>query len=206
LAGKGSQRLLQLSLLREAFMTTRFNASVLGAALLISVMQITLAAAGETKPVASAPIPTQISSAKKVFIANAGENQPFYNDSIFNGGSERAYDEFYSSMKAWGRYELVGAPADADLVFEIEFTIPRAGPRASSEPNLFGDAPYDPQFRLVIRDPKTNALLWVVTQHVQWAILQGNRDKNFDLAAAMLASKVQGLWTRSGAVASNGRP
>jgi hypothetical protein len=89
-------------------MTTRFNARVLGAALLISAMRITFAAAGGTKPVESTPIPTQISSAKKVFIANARGNQPFHNESMFNGGPERAYDEFYASMKAWGRYELVG--------------------------------------------------------------------------------------------------
>jgi DNA helicase HerA-like ATPase len=31
--------------------------------------------------------------------------------------------------------------------------------------------PYDPQFRLAIRDPKTNALLWAFTERVQWAIL-----------------------------------
>jgi hypothetical protein len=84
--------------------------------------------------------------------------------------------------------------------------IPRAGPVVSSEPNLLGDAPYDPQFRLVIRDPKTNALLWVVTQHVQWAFLQGNRDKNFELAAAMLASNLQGWLTRSAPVSSKGKP
>jgi hypothetical protein len=45
---------------------------------------------------------------------------------------------------------------------------------------------------LEIRDPKTNALLWAFTEHVHWAILQGNRDKNFDQALTRIVSDVQG--------------
>jgi hypothetical protein len=37
---------------------------------------------------------------------------------------------------------------------------------------------HDPQSRLEIRDPKTNALLWGFTEHMEWAILQGNRNRN----------------------------
>jgi hypothetical protein len=113
-----------------------------------------------------------------------------------------AYDEFYAGMKSSGRYELAGAPADADLSFEIEMAVNRAGARISQEPNLLGDVPYDPYFRLVIRDPKSNAILWVTIEHVQWAILQGNRDKNFDQALARLVSDVESLAVRSAAAAS----
>jgi hypothetical protein len=187
-------------------MTMHFKTVVLGAGLMMSVFQVTLLAAGEPKQTAAGPIPTQISSAKKVFIANGGENQPFYNETLFNGGSERAYDQFYAGMKAAGRYELVSTPADADLLFEIELTVLRAGPRVSQEPSVFGDVPYDPQFRLVIRDPKTNAMLWTLIEHVQWAILQGNRDKNFDQAAARIVNDVQGLAARSAPVASAAKP
>ncbi len=75
--------------------------------------------AGQSKEVPPGPVPTQISAAKKVFIGYAGENQPIEADSIFTGGSQRAYDEFYAGMKSCGKYELVGAPADADLLFEV---------------------------------------------------------------------------------------
>ena len=54
-------------------MATRLKTSLLCAGLLISVLQVTYLAAGETKPVSPAPTPAQISSAKKVFIANAGD-------------------------------------------------------------------------------------------------------------------------------------
>jgi hypothetical protein len=184
-------------------MDMRSKAVVLCSALMICLWQLPVAEAGEPKPVAAGPIPTQIASAKKVFIANAGENQPvpFDDAALFSGGSERAYNEFYAGVRALGRYDLVGAPADADLLFEIELT----SPRNPNEPELFGNVPYDAQFRLVIRDPKTNALLWAVNEHVQWAILQGNRDKNFEQAMDRVVNDVQGLAARA-AVVSNNKP
>lgn len=170
--------------------------AVLFVVFLMSIPLVTIAGAGQSKEVQPGPIPAQISSAKKVFIGYAGENQPVEPDSIFTGGSQRAYDEFYAGMKSAGKYELVGAPADADLLFEVGLTAPKSGAGAT-DPSVFGKIPYDPQFQLVIRDPKTNALLWAFIEHVQWAILQGNRDKNFELALTRLENGVQGLVARS---------
>jgi hypothetical protein len=136
-------------------------------------------AAQPSRPVPAGPVPVQIPSAKKVFVANAGGEQPASDDAQFSGDSDRTYNQFYAAMKTWGRYELVGAPADADLWLEIRFTVPPAS-RAVSQGNTLGTAEFDPQFRLVIRDPKTNAILWGITEHAAWAVLKGNRDKNFD--------------------------
>jgi hypothetical protein len=61
---------------------------------------------------------------------------------------------------------------------------------------------YDPQFRLEIRDPKTNALLWGFTEHMQWAILQGNLNRNFDQASARIVTDVLALGTRALAAAT----
>ena len=85
-------------------------------------------------------------------------------------------------MKSWGRYELVGSPEDADLVFEIRLTVMQP---QRSEP-LGGDynQAYDSQFQLAIRDVKTHVILWGLTEHAQTAVLQGNRDKNFEQALA----------------------
>jgi hypothetical protein len=185
-------------------MKLRLKSGVLCASVMLSCFQLSSLAVAGTRQVAPGPVPAQISMAKKIFIANAGENQPFLNDPIFTGGPQRAYDEFYAAMKASGRYELAGAPADADLSFEIELAVNRAGPRISQEPNLFGDIPYDPYFRLVIRDSKTNGILWVVIEHVQWAILQGNRDKNFDQAIDRIVSDAQ--WTTRSAAESAAKP
>ena len=47
-----------------------------------------------------APIPTQILTAKKVFIANGGGDKSGYDAAMYSGGPDRAYNEFYAAMKA----------------------------------------------------------------------------------------------------------
>jgi len=173
-------------------MTRQFTETVLSVSLAILMLPVSVWGAGQPKPAPAAPIPAQILAAKKVFLANAGGDQPLLDDGEFSGGVERAYNQFYAAMKTWGRYEMVGAPGDADLLLEIRFTVPPIAGRVARGDTI-GGRPYDPQFRLVIRDPKTNALLWAFTEHAQWAILQGNRDRNFDQALARIVSDVQGL-------------
>ena len=151
--------------------------------------------ASQSKQLTAAPIPTQIQLAKKIFIANGGGDDPGIDEPIFSGGVDRSYNQFYAAMKSAGRYELVGSPAEADLLFEIRFLV------QPSETKVFkGDTlgpTYDPQFRLEIRDPKTNALLWAFTEHMEWAILQGNRNRNFDQASARIVTDLLALGTRA---------
>jgi len=158
----------------------------------------------DTKPVPQAPIPLQIQTAKRVFIANAGgDDRSGDVGPLFNGGVDRAYNQFYAAMKEGGRYELVGSPAEADLVFEIQFVLPTASP-ASNRGQTLATVWLDPQFRLIIRDPKIGTILWGFTEHVPWALLQGNRDKNFDQAEARIVTDVQGLALRAAADANIG--
>jgi hypothetical protein len=159
--------------------------------LAVLLLRVSFLAAEQSKPVPPASVPPQILAAKKVFVANAGGEQPS-EDSSFSGGSDRAYNQFYAAMKTWGRYELVSAPADADLWFEIRFSAPPAS-RPVSQGNTLGTAEFDPRFRVVIRDPKTNAILWAFTEHADWAVLKGNRDRNFDLGMARIVTDVQRL-------------
>lgn len=170
------------------------------AAVLISLLPIPIMDAADGKQVEPAPIPTQISTAKKVFIGNGGGDEPGISEHFFSGDVDRAYNQFYAAMKSAGRYELVVSPAEADLLFEIRFLV------QPSETKVFkGDAlgpTYDPQFRLEIRDPKTNALLWAFTEHMEWAILQGNRNRNFDQASARIVTDVLALGTRALAAAA----
>jgi hypothetical protein len=161
-----------------------------------------VAAQGKRAAAPAAPIPTQIVTAKKVFIANGGGEYPFsIQDPYYSGSVERAYDEFYAGIKGLGRYELVGSPADADLLFEIRFTSPVVDGSGQGT-KVLSSIPYDPRFRLEIRDPRTNALLWAMTEHAEWAILQGHRDKNFDQAVDRIVADVQSLATRAAGVAS----
>jgi hypothetical protein len=142
---------------------------------------------------APAPLPSQIMTAKKVFISNAGGE---FDPAMWSGESTRTYDQFYAAIKSWGRYEIVGAPADADLVLEIGFANPIVGIMVSS--TLGGRSSNDPQFRLVMLDPQTHILLWTLTAHVPQKIgLQKSRDRNFDESLARLVDRLKKITTQS---------
>lgn len=172
-------------------MTSRSKIVFAWAVLLL--IQCSYLSAADTKPTAPAPIPTQILSAKKIFIANAGGEEPWYDDAQFSGGAERAYNQFYAAMKSWGRFEITATPGDADLLFEIQFLCPPAVGAANQGGDSLAGRPFDPQFRLVIREAKTNSLLWAFSERAQWAVLRGNRDKNFDQALNRIVSDVESL-------------
>jgi hypothetical protein len=77
----------------------------LGVALFL-FMSVYAVAGRSRKDIPPAPLPLVVVNAKKVFLTNGG-------------GSDLAYDTFYSEMKNWGKYEIVGSPDNADLIIEI---------------------------------------------------------------------------------------
>src|ERR1700677_510109 len=161
------------------FDTTKFPAFCLAVAVLAFT---SLMAAQHSKGPVLAPTPPQIAAAQKVFISNAGGSSldALLDETIFNGGPDRPYNEFYAAMKSGGRYEFVSAPADADLVLEISWALTDTGLRL----------PILGQLRLVIIDPKTHITLWNITEYVQGAMLLGNRDKNFDQAMTTVVNRL----------------
>jgi hypothetical protein len=173
-------------------MTKHLKAAVLCFGLAMPLLSGPISAAQQKKPMhpapTPAPIPVEILAAKKVFIANGGGDESRYEEASYSGGPERAYNEFYATMKTWGRYELVAVPGDADLVFEIRLTIFQL----QRVRVLSNDSPaFDSQFRVVIRDAKTHQTLWGLTEHAQGAVPQDNRDKNFEQALAAVVAEVQ---------------
>ncbi len=152
------------------------------------------------KEVLRAPLPAQIFTARKVFVSNAGGDTLGY----YGGGSDRAYHQFYAALKDWRRYELVAAPGDTELAFEISFAMPTVGENVSGGNGItsVSSSPLKgPQFRLAIVDLKTHVLLWTFTEHVQPATLQMNRDKNFDQAIAALVNDVRNVAGQPGPAA-----
>jgi hypothetical protein len=170
----------------------------------VLILLAVLAAHARQAP--AAPVPRQILAAKKVFIANAGGEQPWYEDAQFSGGADRAYNQFYVAVKTWGRYELTAIPADADLIFEIQFMCPPALGAANQGGDSLAGRPFDPHFRLAIREAKTNSLLWAFSERAQWAVTRGNRDKNFDQALNRVVSDVEALVGSSATAAGSGNP
>jgi hypothetical protein len=133
-----------------------------------------------------APVPSQIISAKKVFISNAGgeevDPRVFFLPTIT---INEAYDKFYAAVKSGGRFEPVFAPAGADLILEIRFRY-QLVPNAD---NVGGDSA-GPHLRVAILDPRTNVLLWALSRQVVASSGPHNKEKrvaNFDQAIAALA-------------------
>ena len=125
-----------------------------------------------------APVPPALLNAKTAFLSNAGADSGLF-PHPFSGDPDRPYNEFYAALKTWNRYDLVGDPADADLVFELQLTAPY-GPSNPSKP--YGGADPLPMFRLVILDRKTHYVLWTLTESVDVAYFQKAHDHNFDQA------------------------
>jgi hypothetical protein len=150
----------------------------------IGLLAAPLLPAGEQKdpaPVPAAPVPAQILTAKRVFISNLGAEFDFKNE--FTGGPNRYYNQFYTAMKDWGRYELVATPAEGDLIFEIHLTHLDAETAAA----------YWPVFKLVIVDPKSHVVLWAFTEYLPLALRKGHRDENFDKAMNKVVEDIKQL-------------
>jgi hypothetical protein len=132
----------------------RLAIASLGFALTLTAANVLLA----QKEVAAAPLPSQITGARKVFISNASGGTVFW-----SGELARPYNEFYAAIKSWGRYEIVLAPADADMVLQISSSDPITG-IIDHTLCVNNCASYSPQFGLALLDSKTQTVLWTITE------------------------------------------
>jgi hypothetical protein len=136
-----------------------------------------------------APIPLQIARARRVFVSNVGgevhRNRPPVRFG-YSGGPDRAYNQFYAALQRNGTLDLVPEPAAADLILEVRFTEPYVW---LNRDEFFSD----PSLRAVIRDPKTQTVLWGITVHIEYAVLQSNRDRDFDHALDEIVRRVLAL-------------
>jgi len=138
----------------------------------------------------TAPVPSQITAAKKAFISNGGQSTGPTDD--YTGNQDRCYNQFYAAVKNWGRFELLDAPGDADLVIEVRFANPPASTFVVRGDTVF---PYsDPRFTLTIFDSRTHFVLWSLTEHAESARLKGNRDRNYDKAMNALVEDLKALF------------
>jgi hypothetical protein len=153
---------------------------ICGAALSIALAALPLLAADKVTPAPPAPVPAQILTARKVFISNAGATVAAL-DILFkcSWDANEPYNQFYAAMKSWGRFEIVSAPADADLVLEIRF-----------DTYLFG---------LTILDSKTHFILWTIAQPVEVAAREKTYERNFGQAVANLVGDLKALAAQPGA-------
>jgi len=140
--------------------------------LLVSTM---LMAAREQRVVEPAPLPAQVVSAKKVFIAKGVGG-----DRAIRSGDDLAFDTFYAEMKRWGRFELADTPEKADVLMELSYASPAARGRAR-----------DPRLTLKFTDPRTGVLLWSDSEARAKAFCRSNREKNLVRAVDKLVANLK---------------
>jgi len=135
------------------------------------------------------PVPPAIRAARKIFVSNAGADSGLF-PSPFSGDLNRGYDQFYAGLKAAGQYELVGDPAEADLVLELQLIAPNGPSNADKQK---GASDPLPMFRLVVYDRKTHYVLWAFTESIGFAFLQKTHDRNFDDALTAILVNFEAL-------------
>jgi hypothetical protein len=137
------------------------------------------------KDIPAAPLPAAIVNAHRVFLSNGG-------------GSDLAYDAFYSAMKTWGKYQIAGSPDDADLIVELAYRVVDRGTRVWSSTNTYNGVTdvhsreiTDPQLVLTIYDAKTKNSLWSTIDHRRLARREKNREKETINSAERLVDELK---------------
>jgi hypothetical protein len=160
--------------------------SLLAFTLILNQSALALPPQAATPPAqtSTAPIPAQIAAAHTVLLVNGGA------DADFPIPEGQSYDQVYAALKAWGRFQLVGSAADADLVFNLREIAPITdvtGTRAGTYSIT------TPAFRLTITDPKTHTDLWTITSPVTIVGKKDVRAHWNDIAITNLISRTKVL-------------
>ena len=174
--------LLDSAQLRQITMSSK-SVAILLAVLLSSFARVVVAQTQPTAEITAAPIPIQLLNAKRVFVANgAGDNDPGITKYTY--GADGLYNQFYADVKSIGRYDMASSPSDADIVLElkVDYAI------------YSHDFTY-PKFKVEVRDPRTNVLLWSFTEPVNGAFLAKTGRKNVSQALAKLADDIKRVGT-----------
>jgi hypothetical protein len=159
-------------------------------AFVVALATASIAFAQKSASVPIGPVPPAIVAAKSVFLSNSGSDidlfPGIYSEGhqlpyLFTGNEGRPYSEFYSALAATGDYQLAADPSQADLVLELQL-------RAHPAPELSAPGPLA-ELRLVLYGGQSHYVLWTITQAIEPANLQKNRDKNFDEAITNLLNQ-----------------
>jgi hypothetical protein len=163
---------------------------------IVAIAGLMLAPIARTEPVSPSPaslVPTQLLSARKAFLSNAGldGSSIVALNTFAKAKNDIPYADFVSAMKSWGQYDCVAAPADSDVVFEFRVE--------SALSSLIGSfASYSTYLSVVILDTKTHFVLWTVKVPLD---VNKKFDQNVGTSVANLLDSIKSL-TAGGGVAA----
>jgi hypothetical protein len=159
--------------------------SLIAAFIVAALIATSAVAQKRRKDVPPAPLPSAVVNAKKVFLTNGG-------------GSDLAYDAFYSEMKQWGKYKIVGSPDEAGIIVELAYHVEHGGTAVWSSTNSYDGSTQvhsaqilDPQLTLTIYDAKSKNSLWSTIDHRRIARLEKNREKETINSAGRLVDELK---------------
>ena len=162
----------------------RFGGAILG------IVWASVSLAGQP-----APVPRQIPAAKNVFISNAGVDPILLQILRQVGEASDPLNRFYAAMKRWNRFDLVGGPSEADLVFEVRFVTELANCKQASDirfwPKPLPDL--EAQLEVTILDAKTHFILWTVDEPLAFPRPKANWSKSLEQGVGLLVEGVKGL-------------
>ena len=126
-----------------------------------------------------------ISAVPRVFLSSAGnevEIMPAY-----AGWPGLPYNMLYAALEKTGRFELVMAPAQAELIFEIRYANPERSIYVGRSDDGFSTPEYEDyvsrQIKLVVWSSADRAVLLATTEYIG--------DDRFEQAMASLVNKVE---------------
>jgi hypothetical protein len=140
---------------------------------------------------------SKVTSAKKIFLSNAGVDAEFLRNST--AGANGSYDELYAALKQWGYFQLVDSPTQADIILEIRSTETRdfteeydPNPSNVSHTQDILGAQH-PVLTLSILNASTRSLIWKIVSPAGFA---GSKKKGaiaFTQSIGVLTDKIKAL-------------
>jgi len=145
-----------------------------------------------------APVPAQVLTARRVFIANGGSDsygaESYFRRTRYDGGPNRAYESFYRAIEDWGHYQIEDSTRFADVAFVIRFANPMVDrPDATSAHDPNREWIYDPQLDLSINDATTGLTLWRIAEHIEPGDDRDADNRHFDEAITRLVDDLKRL-------------
>ncbi|MGA7155273.1 MAG: hypothetical protein WBY53_00405 [Acidobacteriaceae bacterium] len=186
---------------KVSFRAVRVNprqASVLVAGVLLCLFSAGCLKIIEPPVVPPAPeASAKIATAKTVFVSNLGADT--YVTRYLAGGPNESYAVFSSSLKQWGRFELVDSPKTADLIFEIYTTekapdVDHTG--AGFHTDDFTVTRYPVVVSLTVKDASTLNILWSTNFNIMvYGNTKNGQEKHFAQDIEGLTNEVKALVT-----------
>ena len=169
--------------------------TLLGPLLAVLMLQLaSLASAyAQAQPAAvvpAAPVPSPVSSSKTAFVSFVGWDDAALVWASGAGDLAIPYNSFYAGLGSWGRYQLVTAPADSDLILALRV-----------ESGGFGTGVIS-VVRLTILDTKTGVVLWSFAEPIE-GITNKRAFAYLPTAVAKLLDDLKTLVNPAAAVSRN---